>query len=273
MIRFATQEDTPILRRMWKICFDDSDEFTDLYFSRKYRTENTLVLLCGGELVSSLQMLPYTIRFYGEDLPFYYLSGLCTLPGYRSRGFMKQLMNAAHIEMARRGIPLSVLIPAEGELYRFYEKFGYEQVFEAGGELIPLQQLLAEHPRLQDAYAAFDACFRQCDFCVQKTFDDFATIIDEYILDGCPPKTNLSGMARIIDAGRLFNLYRKARTDVDLELSLGEADDPLLIENNVLKTGIRMLCRLLFGFKTKKLGAQVNSFFPECHPVMNLMLE
>ena len=273
MIRFADSKDKPAIRQMWKLCFDDSEEFMDLYFREKYKSENTLVYSCDEKIVSSLQMLPYTITFYGKKIPFYYLSGLCTLPEYRSKGFMKRLIEAAHHEMKKRKIPLAVLIPAEKELFHFYEQFGYEQVFEADEKLIPLKKILTEHPIIEDAYTVFDLNFQQKDFCVQKTMDDFKTIVDEYKIDGCPPKTNLSGMARIIDAEYLFNLYKESVSASGLKLSLLNLGELSSIKSNELKADVRILCRLLFGFKTKELDENFQLLFPERQPIMNLMLE
>jgi Predicted acetyltransferase involved in intracellular survival and related acetyltransferases len=273
MIQFASKEITPVLCRMWKTCFDDTDEFIELYFSEKYKPENTLIYIDKGEIVSSLQMLPYTITFYGEKIPFYYLSGLCTLPKYRSKGYMKLLVEAAHNEMKKRGIPLSILIPADETLYDFYKRYGYEQVFEKDENPIALKQIIAEQPRLEEAYATFDNQYQQKDFCVQKTLDDFKTIVREFEMDGCPPKTNLSGMACILDADYLFRLYKLKNPTNNIEIVLCESEAKTEITVNTLTADIRMICRLLFGYKTSELSEPFTSYFPEQKPILNLMLE
>ena len=273
MIQFATIEATSVIRRMWKTCFDDTEKFIDLYFSEKYKPENTLVYIVDGEIVSSLQMLPYTITFYGGKIPFYYLSGLCTLPEYRSKGYMNQLIKAAHDEMEKRNIPLSILIPAKETLYPFYEQYGYEQVFEKDEMLIPLREIVTEHSDLEKAYAVFDNQFQQKDFCVQKTFDDFKTIVKEYKMDNYPPKTNLSGMARVIDADYLFQLYKQHNPMVDFEIVMCESDEKTDFTTNKLTTDIRTFCKLLFGCKTNEFGEPLTTLFPEHQTIMNLMLE
>jgi len=273
MIQFASKEVTPVLRRMWKTCFDDTDEFIELYFSAKYKPENTLVYIDEGEIVSSLQMLPYSITFYGEKIPFYYLSGLCTLPKYRSKGHMKQLVEAAHNEMKKRGIPLSILIPADETLYDFYKRYGYEQVFEKDDNPIALKQIITEQPRLEDAYVTFDNQYQQKDFCVQKTFDDFKTIVREYEMDGYPLKTNLSGMACIIDADYLFCLYKRNNPANNIEIVLCESETKIDFTANKLTVDVWTLCRLLFGYKTNELGEPLATYFPKHQPILNLMLE
>lgn len=282
MIKFADAHTAPLVRQMWKICFGDSEKFMDIYFSRKYRNENTLVYFEEGIPVASLQMLPYTITFYGETIPFAYLAGLCTLPEHRKKGYMAQLIHQAHTIIMDRQIPLSILIPAEEWLYGFYEKYGYQQVFTKDDKLIPLKQILDRHPDMDKAYYAFDSLFRGCDFCVQKNRDDFEAIAEEYKIDNYPPKTNLSGMARIIDAWSLLKPYAAKNPKVKIRLGVKD-DTTYLIKNGWveavdgldadLEVDERMLCRLLFGYKTDELGEEYLSLFPVRHPVLNLMLE
>lgn len=282
MITFANDLTAPSVRRMWKVCFGDTEEFMDIFFTDKYRNENTLIYIEDNIPVASLQMLSYTITFYGETIPFAYLAGLCTLPGYRRRGYMEQLIFEAHRILAERGISLAILIPAQNWLYGFYEKYGYQQVFDKSDELIPLDKILEQYPDMDEAYKAFDSIFRKIDFCVQKSREDFDTIVKEYTLDNHPPKTNLSGMARIIDPWALLKLYADKNKMIRLCFEV-DNDTTYLIKNgwvepidglgSDMKVDIRMLCRLLFGYKTDELEKSLNTLFPVHHPVMNFMLE
>lgn len=259
MIQFANEHTMPLVRQMWKICFDDTDDFLDILFKYKYKNENTLIYFEGDKAVASLQMLPYTITFYGEEIPFAYLAGLCTLPEYRRRGYMDQLIRKAHHVIEERGIPLSILVPAEDWLYGFYEKYGYEKVFEKGEKaLYPLKKILETHPDIADAYKAYDELFRNKDFCVQKTFMDFKAIVEEQIVDGFPEKYDIAGMARVMDVQFLLSLWAKRNPDADKEMEVND---------------IRFLCRLLFGYRTNELDEPFRSLFPLHHPVMNQMLE
>jgi predicted acetyltransferase len=291
MIQFANEQTAPLVRRMWKICFDDTDEFLDILSAYKYKNENTLIYFEEGKAVASLQMLPYTINFYRQEIPFAYLAGLCTLPGYREKGYMSRLIHEAHRVLSERNIPLSILIPAEEWLYGFYEKYGYEQVFDKGEELIPLKQILETYPgNIPKAYQAFDELFRFRDFCIQKNEKDFEAIAEEYKQDGYPEKKNLAGMACIIDIWALLDLYAKDNLSKKFSIKvtdslLNEKPQSFLIDRgNVdvilkadtpfdIETDTRLLCRLLFGYKTKELEKKYRLLFNERRPVMNLMLE
>lgn len=291
MIQFANEQTVPLVRQMWKICFEDCDEFLDILFTYKYKNENTLIYFEKGKAVASLQMLPYTINFYKQEIPFAYLAGLCTLPEYRKKGYMAQLIHKAHRILFERDIPLSILIPAEEWLYGFYEKYGYTQVFDKGDELIPLKQILDTYPNdIPKAYQAFNEIFRFRDFCVQKNLKDFEAITEEYKLDGYPEKKNLAGMARIIDIWALLDLY--AKDNLSKKFSIKVTDDlsgkgfhsflinrgevDVILKTDIpfnIETDIQLLCRLLFGYKTKELEKKYQIFFDEHQPEMNLMLE
>jgi GNAT superfamily N-acetyltransferase len=113
------------LVRLWQDVFQDSDEFTGLFFTRVYKPENTLVVKKDNRIISALQMVPYEIKTVYGIIPSAYVCGVCTHPSERGRGIMKTLMAGAMDEMRRRGYSVSMLIPAEPRLFDFYRKFGY----------------------------------------------------------------------------------------------------------------------------------------------------
>ena len=54
------------VKTLWKLCFNDSDEFTDLYFKMRYKDEVNRVIREDGKIISALQMIPYPMTFCGE---------------------------------------------------------------------------------------------------------------------------------------------------------------------------------------------------------------
>ena len=71
------------VKTLWKLCFNDSDEFTDLYFKMRYKDEVNRVIREDGKIISALQMIPYPMTFCGEVISTSYISGACTHPDYR----------------------------------------------------------------------------------------------------------------------------------------------------------------------------------------------
>lgn len=289
MISFANADSTPLVKSMWKECFNDTEEFVDLYFNEKYEEQNTLIYWVDNKAVASLQMLSYKIRFYDQILPIYYLAGLCTLPDYRNQGIMGKLIYKSFDVMRERKIPLSILIPAEEWLYSYYNKFGFEETFEKGNKPIDLLSILkSTRNSLKDAYTKFDERYQHFDFCVLKNYEDFKTVVKDYIADGYPDKFNLRAMSLIIDPLCVLKAYAKTKSDVSFTLKITD-----IFENNIfiIKNGsvfisnnteqvettfslsISMLTRLLFGFNINELPQEYQALFDSHEAIINLMLE
>lgn len=290
MIQFANENTAQQVRSMWKVCFEDTDDFMNLYFSQKYKDENTLIYFENNVAVASLQMLPYTIRFYNKIIPFYYLSGLCTLPEYRNKGYMGKLIKEAFLTMKERNIPLSILIPAEEWLYNYYRKYNFEETFEESQDSIDLKPILDKYPdNISKAFTEFDNKYQQRDFTVLKSEHDFDAIIKDYIQDECPPKYNLRGMSAIVDPLKLLDIYAQNNpenyfrikvhdelSDKQIIYSIEDGKAELSSDDNFqfdLEVSIHVLARLLFGFQTNQFSEKYSSLFEEHQPVLNLMLE
>ena len=62
------------VKAFWKVCVDDSEEFVEMYFGLRYKTEVHVAIPRGDEVISALQMLPYPMTFGGETVPTSYIS-------------------------------------------------------------------------------------------------------------------------------------------------------------------------------------------------------
>ena len=87
------------VKALWKICFDDSEEFVEMYFRLRYKTEVNVAIQSGDEVISALQMLPYPMTFGGETVQTSYISGACTHPDFRSKGVMRELLSQSFARM------------------------------------------------------------------------------------------------------------------------------------------------------------------------------
>lgn len=291
MIQFADNTTKQEVWDMWKTCFGDPDDYMAIYFRHKYRNENTLLYVDEGKAVASLQMLPYQFTFCGAEIPVIYLSGVCTLPQARKKGFMHQLLLKSFAVAASREIPLMLLVPQEPWLLQFYDKYGFAQAFDSGTDPLPSLRALTEaHPGdLHAAYRAFNTLYRQNDMTLQKSFDDFRAMMEEAALYNYPPKMNLTGMARVIDAERLLSLFAERYEDKSFSavvkdellqynhntftLSRGIVGRISFPEEQGLEMDIRVLAQLLLGYHTSVREEPLHSIFPEKTPQMHFMLE
>ena len=89
------------VKALWKICFDDSEEFVEMYFRLRYKTEVNVAIQSGDEVISALQMLPYPMTFGGETVQTSYISGACTHPDFRSKGVMRELLSQSFALVCR----------------------------------------------------------------------------------------------------------------------------------------------------------------------------
>lgn len=171
---------------LWQTCFQDDESFVSLYFSRVYKDENTIGYSENNKLVSVLQMIPYTMTFHKTEIKLAYISGAATSPDFRDRGLMTRLLGDAYKTMRKRGIPLSVLIPAQPWLYGYYGRMGYSPVFYQKVERYTSVHNFHEMPGFHRAdvskkeiYVFFDRMMKCRPCCVQHTFEDFEVICDD----------------------------------------------------------------------------------------------
>ena len=63
------------VRKLWKLCFNDSKEFVDMYFRLRYNNDVNVAIESGNEVIAALQMLPYPMTFCGNKVATAYISG------------------------------------------------------------------------------------------------------------------------------------------------------------------------------------------------------
>ncbi|MDO5664952.1 MAG: GNAT family N-acetyltransferase [Bacteroidia bacterium] len=291
MIQYANDTTKQQVYDMWKTVFGDADAYMEIYFREKYRNENTLIYFENKRAVASLQMLPYTFTFCGTEIPVLYHSGVSTLPEARKKGYMHQLLIASFEHAQKNRFPLMLLVPQESWLLKFYDKYGFSQAFDIGTEELPSLKTLIEgfSGDLHAAWRKFNTWFRQKDMTVQKSFDDFRAIVEEATLFDFPPKKNLIGMARVIDAEKLLALFADRYEQKSFSVSV---TDELLSHNNhtfsisegkitkndsllqpAFNLNIRELAQALLGYHTSEKGKPLHTIFPEKTPQMNFMME
>lgn len=187
------------VKELWKRCFSDSEEFTDMYFRLRYSNDVNMAIQSGEEVIAALQMLPYPMTFGGTEIRTAYISGACTHPDYRNRGVMQELLSQAFDRMLHDGIALSTLIPAEPWLFGYYARQGYAPVFRYSRRLFHATEeaaaacpdqpegsfcLQVHHEFHPDLYAYLNRLLHKRPCCIQHTEDDFKVIMADLRLSG-----------------------------------------------------------------------------------------
>ena len=112
------------VRALWQLCFGDDDLFLDSYFADAYQRESTLLYQEEGRIVAHLQFPQLSLIETAETIQAGYILAACTHPDYRGWGYMRELLVEALRREQDRGDVLSVIIPAEGWLWDYYQRTG-----------------------------------------------------------------------------------------------------------------------------------------------------
>lgn len=120
----AKSEDISCLKKMWKEIFGDTDEYIELYFSYKFKEDNTFVVRAQGEIVSTLYVEYNDVFFEGNMVKGAYFCGIATLKEHRGMGLAKKLINYAKENIEK--VDIIYLIPANESLFDFYKETGFK---------------------------------------------------------------------------------------------------------------------------------------------------
>ncbi|MCB4302062.1 GNAT family N-acetyltransferase [Clostridioides difficile] len=126
-IRYAKEEEIESIKEIWSYCFNDTESFMKYYFNDKYKSENTVVALDEGKIISSLQLSQYKLLLNSKVYNTSYVVGVSTLPEGRGAGYMNKVMKFTLNELYKKGQLVSILMPID---YRLYRRFGYEHCYD-----------------------------------------------------------------------------------------------------------------------------------------------
>lgn len=175
------------IKSLWRLCFDDSEEFIEMYFQLRYKNEINIAVSSGDEMISALQMIPYPMSCCGKMVSTSYISGACTHPEFREKGAMKQLLSQAFSEMLKSEVLFSTLIPAEPWLFDYYAHMGYAPVFHYSTKTITLPEFIPSKEinvctvseYQEEIYQYLNKKLSERPCCIQHTSDDFQVIMTD----------------------------------------------------------------------------------------------
>ncbi len=137
-IRFSNKEDIEGVRKLWEYCFNDSPEYIDFYFEKKFKPSTSLILENNEKIISAIHMNQHSISLNHKKFDLSYIVGVSTLPQARSSGKMRELMKFALMDMYKRGQEVSILMPID---FRLYKKYGYENCYDILLETLKVEDL------------------------------------------------------------------------------------------------------------------------------------
>lgn len=116
------KENLPALRILWQEAFDDTDEYLDMFFSTAFSYERCRVVITDEQAVAAL----YWFDCSFDNHPVAYVYAVSTAKAFRGQGLCRRLMEDTHRHLKSLGYAGTVLVPGTPDLFRFYERMGYE---------------------------------------------------------------------------------------------------------------------------------------------------
>jgi predicted acetyltransferase len=129
VIRKSLAYDTGSVFRIWKTCFGDDDEYIHFFLEKLYLPDHCLLAVIDGEPVAMLHLLPINYHDGVKQSRAQYIYAAATLPKYRRRGIMAELIDEALLQGEQNGSAFTALLPANEGLYDYYEKSGFHTAF------------------------------------------------------------------------------------------------------------------------------------------------
>ena len=194
-IRFAEDDDVEALRALWQTCFDDGDAYLDLFFSRRFRPDRTLVCLIKGKPAGAAYLFPLKLTVAGRQWDYLYGYAEGVHPDFRRLGVMSALHGAIYRHCEEEGASF-VLNPSSSETAGYFERMGMAKtVF---GKRLRVSPLSKEAAGLTEIDAAEYAALRGERFCESGYFEwdkeSIAYALDENLFcDGFSYGFTLSG--------------------------------------------------------------------------------
>ena len=104
----------------------------------------------GGNLLSGMTIIPYTILMHGKEVCMGGIAGVATKPEARGRGLVRQIFGKACQLMSKNNQIYSFLYPFS---FDYYRKLGYEHCYPYYSVKIPTMQLMSSYPNPSQARA------------------------------------------------------------------------------------------------------------------------
>lgn len=255
-------------RDLWKLVFNDSDKFMDLYFSRVYKPKYNVTCQLNHHVVAALQTLPYALLYHGQELPAVYISGVSTHPDYRHQEIGNNLMRQAHFNLFYKNVVYAALIPAEDWLYEWYAKCGYAPRITC---------LPHSTDVLSTSFETFDRWQREKTCILLHKQADFDVAKEDILLAGAdyqPAREPIQGMIRVINALKALRSY--AAQNPSLNCTLRIEDDHDIPMNNayyILSEGqVKQTDEPDAAARRMSINELADWIFQNEHAEMNLML-
>lgn len=119
------EADIPALSRLWAQAFGDSEAEIARFFQTLFPHASGFAAKDGETLCAMCFALPQQLVCGERAFPAAYLYAVAVEARYRGQGLCRRLLAFAEKELKKRNVACLLLVPADGELAKMYEKLGF----------------------------------------------------------------------------------------------------------------------------------------------------
>ena len=261
MMRNAVPEDIPVLKKIWKDIFGDTDNFINWFFDNRFTSDMSFVSEINGEIACVIHSYPIKIKLGKKCVSAVMISGVATLPPYRKQGLMHGLFKYATDRLVQNGYYLCYYYPANPD---FYKSLGHVNItenlvmnnvysFYLEKEFTHTPLNSSHIPELKNLYEKFMSEYSGF---VTRT-NDFETKMQEYISENLQVCLNLNA----------YIIYHKTESTVEILEIAGRFNR---IEELLCSFNLPIKGKLPSNFPTEHLRGSISTAHGNMGGIMNV---
>ena len=190
LISTSEKEKTQV-KNLWKYCFDDTEEYIDYYFTKRYEFENNYIIKDADEVISSLMANKYSLKINDEIKSVSYIVGVSSSPVYRGGGYASILIKRTLYDLYEKGEDITMLMPIDSYIYT---RYGFANIYNMLELDIPIDRIKVsktnlkaayyEDDKMEDIIEIYNRCISNIASYFVRDASYFQNMIDEVKLEG-----------------------------------------------------------------------------------------
>ena len=188
----STSENEKIqVKNLWKYCFEDTDEYMDYYFNKRYEYENNYIIKDGDHVISSLMTNKYRLKINDEIKNVSYIVGVSSSPVHRGGGYASILINRTLYDLYEKGEDVTMLMPIDSYIYT---RYGFANIYNMLELEISIDRIKFNKTNLKAVYyeddkmshliEIYNRCISNISSFFVRDASYFQNMIDEVKLEG-----------------------------------------------------------------------------------------
>lgn len=189
---FSTSEkEKTQVKNLWKYCFDDTDEYMDYYFTKRYEFENNYIIKDADEVISSLMANKYSLKINDVIKSVSYIVGVSSSPVHRGGGYASILINRTLYDLYEKGEDITMLMPIDSYIYT---RYGFANIYNMLELDIAIDRIKVsktnlkaayyEDDKMEDIIEIYNRCMSNIASYFVRDASYFQNMIDEVKLEG-----------------------------------------------------------------------------------------